>query len=98
MFDTAAYLKSLRRPGLLVRTAKLAMSQFNREAILFKIFGFELSDDPNDVIKDLIEREDEINVQRKTGDVTYNIARHISILTALMHEADTYLHRSDAPT
>ncbi len=98
MPDISTHLKTLNRPALLVRTAKLAITNFIREVILFKIFGFELSDEPDDVISDLIDREDEINTQRKTGDVTYNIARHISVLTALMHEAEAYLHRSEAPT
>ena len=98
MLDITTQLKSLNRPGLLVRTAKLAMSGFNREAILLRIFGFEVSEEPKEVIQDLLEREEEINTQRKTGDVTYNIARHISVLTALMNEAEAFLHSTDAPT
>lgn len=98
MFDVTTHLKSLNRPGLLVRTAKLAMGQFNREVFLDRIFGLDSSDDPKDVIRDLIEREEEFNVQRKTGDVTYNIARHISVLTALMHEAEAFLRQGEVST
>lgn len=98
MFDISTYLKALNRPSLLVKTAKLALTNFNRDVILERIFGYELADKPEDVIQDLIEHEREMNTQRKTGDVTYNIARHVSVLTALMHEADAYIHGESAFT
>ena len=98
MLEITTQLQSLNRPSLLVRTAKIAINHFNRELILFRIFGYEVSVEPTEVIQDLIEREEEINTQRKTGDVTYNIARHISVLTALMNEAEVLLHPVDSPT
>ncbi|MDG1737864.1 MAG: DUF6477 family protein [Paracoccaceae bacterium] len=89
MTDLSSAITSLRRPSLLVHTAKLALERFKRETTLDRIFGFEVSEDPKDVLMDLYEAEIDINEQRKTGDATYSIARHISVLTALMHEAQS---------
>ena len=82
-------LTSLKRPSLLVRTAKLALEKFKRETTLERIFGYDISDDPKEVLQTLIEAESAINDQRKTGDATYSIALHISVLTALMYEAQS---------
>ena len=91
-------LESMNRPSLLVRTARIALSNFNRETVLFKIFGFELSEEPKEVLVDLIEHENELNTQRKTGDATYSIAHHISVLTAIMHEAGQFFKSATRPT
>lgn len=89
MSTTHRTLASLKRPSLLVRTAKLALEKFKRETTLERIFGYDISDDPKEVLQTLIETESAINDQRKTGDATYSIARHISVLTALMYEAQS---------
>lgn len=87
MRSIAQSLSSLKRPKLLVSTAKIALQKFKRETTLERIFGYDISDDPATVLETLYETESAINFQRKTGDATYSIARHISVLTALMHEA-----------
>ena len=98
MQELSNVLTSLNRPKLLVRTARLAMEQFKRETTLLRIFGYEYADDPTDVLKNLVEYEEEIDFQRKTGDATYSIARHVSVLAALMSEAKTYLQPSKTLT
>jgi len=89
MTSLSSSVTSLKRPNLLVRTAKLALEKFKRETTLERIFGYDISDDPAEVLLTLYEAEDAINEQRKTGDATYNIARHVSVLAALMNEART---------
>ncbi len=97
MIEISSAITSLRRPSLLVRTAKLALERFKRETTLDRILGFEVSEDPKEVLEDLYEVEKNINEQRKTGDATYSIARHISVLTALMYEAHS-LSQSELAT
>ena len=79
-------LTKMKRPGLLVRTARLAAQNFHRETVLKRLFGelgpFEEIDDA------LLEIEASLNTQRKTGDASYSIARHVSVPAALMYEAE----------
>ena len=83
LIDTLAEMK---RPGLLVRTARLALQNFHRETVHRKLFG-EIATCENTGLV-LLEIEDALNTQRKTGDASYSIARHISALAALMYEAE----------
>jgi len=44
------------------------------------------ADDP-DVFTQLFQHENDLNAQRKSGDTTYSVARHVLVLTALIGEA-----------
>lgn len=91
MREISNSLLHLKRPNILVRAARVALNNFQRDATLTRIFGYVPAGPSQDLISDLIEREGQINTQRKSGDVTYNIARHITVLTALISEANSYL-------
>lgn len=98
MRDLKISLKSLNRPEILVRAARMALTGFHRDAALTRIFGYAPTIQSKGLIEDLLEREELINTQRKTGDVTYNIARHITVLTALINEANAYFTTSEPVT
>jgi len=82
-------LTEIKRPGLLVRASRLALQNFHRETVHRRLFG-EIGPF-SEINQSLLEIEDALNTQRKTGDASYSIARHISVLAALMYEANLRL-------
>lgn len=82
---THPHLANLKRPALLVRAARLAAENLHRKPMLRKVFGED--DVPPNALPELSAIESELNTRRKTGDAGYSIARHVTVLAALMHEA-----------
>lgn len=82
-------LTNLKRPKLLVRAARLAAYNIQRTPVLRSIFQEE--DIPKTILSDLTDIKADLNAKRKTGDADYSIARHVTVLAALMHEATLVL-------
>lgn len=80
-----AQIFDLKRPKLLVRAARLAAKHHDRKPVLRHLLGEDHS--LGNPLEDLSQIEGELNVKRKTGDADYSIARHVTVLAALMHEA-----------
>ncbi|WP_241525600.1 DUF6477 family protein [Pseudophaeobacter leonis] len=88
MQDVMSRLKTLHRPRLLVRTARIGAAAYSRQRDLRRILGFGADRKPTATILRLLELEQEVNLQRLTGDAGYILTRHIEILIALMGEAN----------
>ena len=88
MQDVMSRLKTLHRPRLLVRTARIGAASYSRQRDLRRILGFGSSPKPAATIIRLLELEQELNLQRLGGDAGYILTRHIEILIALMGEAN----------
>jgi hypothetical protein len=88
MQDVMSRLKTLHRPRLLVRTARIGATCYSRQRDLRRILGFGSDPKPAAAIIRLLELEQEVNLQRLRGDAGYILTRHIEILIALMGEAD----------
>ncbi|GGE42070.1 DUF6477 family protein [Actibacterium pelagium] len=86
MSDLNSLLSSLRRPRLLIRAARIGLSDYRRDRDLGRILQEEGQTTAHLALDALITAEAEIESIRKAGDVTYSARRHVEILIALMAE------------
>lgn len=94
MQDLLSRLKTLHRPRLLVRTARIGAAHYSRDRDLCRILGYGHLPRPAVAILRLLDLEQEVNQQRLNGDAGYAITRHVEILIALTGEA-AYLVRPE---
>lgn len=78
-------LATLRRPRMLVSAARKGTVHYKRDRDLPRILSAAAT--PKGPITPLMGIEDRLEQTRKAGDVTYSIAAHIAVLTALLAEA-----------
>lgn len=79
-------LSTLRRPRLLVRAARLALSDYNRTRDLARLTGQSPRSRTSTILSNLIAQEEYMEETRQTGDATYRATKHIEVLVALMAE------------
>ncbi|KPD12029.1 hypothetical protein AN476_12640 [Phaeobacter sp. 11ANDIMAR09] len=87
MQDLLSRLKSLRRPRLLVRTARIGAATYSRSRDLSRIMDYGKPPRPAAAIVWLLDSESEINQQRLSRDSSYSLICHVEILVALVGEA-----------
>jgi hypothetical protein len=87
MTDIQTRLNGLRRPRLLVRAARLGLSDYTRERDLKRMFAPDAPPGPGQAMEPLMEREAEIDAVRREGGAAYSAARHVEVLTALIAES-----------
>lgn len=87
MSDIVAQLETVKRPRLLLRTARLGAETYNRKRHLPKLLGYDCREPAAFVIKELMQLEQEANEKRRTNDASYSMHFHIEVLIALMCEA-----------
>lgn len=87
MPDLLSVLKSLHRPRLLIRAARLGLSDYNRARDLKRLLRGQIPNTPNGTVQVLVETEAALEDIRRAGDARYSIARHVEVLIALMAEA-----------
>jgi len=96
MSDLMRILKSLRRPGLLMRAARLGAADYRRERDLRRVLKSRNLPMPETAISNLLSEEDILEEKRKTGDADYSITRHVDIMIALVSEAGLVLGKRQA--
>ncbi len=96
MHHSQAQLKTLQRPKLLIRAARAAISEFRWGRDLRMAKGGNDSVSPQQLFDTLMEEEHRLNEERVECDATYNVRKHIRILTALMVVAAGPLPRQQA--
>lgn len=87
MQDVLTRVSSLKRPHLLVRTARHGIEDYNRVVHLRRLLKTETPPGPGKAILQLIELEAIADAQRVAKRAEYSVARHIEILVAVMCEA-----------
>ncbi len=87
MQDIASMLADLRRPALLVRTARIGAAEYRRETHLPRILGYGALPRSAEAALRLFAMEGELEDARKRSAADYSPARHVEILIALMGEA-----------
>lgn len=87
MSDALSLFAALRRPRLLIRAARLGLTDYRRERDLRRLLRRSVAPSPAQALPDLIEVEAELESLRHLGDGSYSIARHVEILIAMMAEA-----------
>jgi len=94
MFNIITLLDNLRRPKILVRAARLALSDYDRDADLQRITRTPKSSSPATIIDRLLSQEESLEDAQKNGDASYSVHRHIRVLTAVLAEARMALKRN----
>lgn len=86
MPDLHTVLSTLRRPRLLVRAARIGLSDYNRKRDLARLTGQSPRNKTSIIIENLIAQEEHLEDSRRTGDASYRPAQHVEMLVALMAE------------
>ena len=87
MEDVLTLVSRLKRPNLLVRTARHGIDDYNRVIHLRRLLKTETLPGPGKAILKLMELEAIANEQRIEKRAEYSVARHVELLVALMCEA-----------
>lgn len=87
MEDVLTQISRLKRPTLLVRTARHGIEGYNRVIHLRRLLKTESVPGPGQAIIKLMEREALVDLQRTTQRAEYSVARHVELIVALMCEA-----------
>ena len=96
MHQSQAQLNTLQRPKLLIRAARAAICEFRWGRDLRMVKGGNDSLNPQQLFDTLMEEEHRLNEERVECDATYNVRKHIRILTALMVVAAGPIPRQQA--
>lgn len=87
MTDLFSMLDALRRPRLLIQAARAGCEDYRRDAHLRRLLGPGPVPRPGAALIRLIEMEDMLDRQRRTGDNGYSLVAHVDVLIAMMAEA-----------
>lgn len=87
MTDIQELLNSVTRPGLLVRAARHALADYDRDRHLRRILRADAIPSPKNATRQLLEMERAHEDRRRAADASYSVQRHIESLCALMAEA-----------
>ncbi|MER2508511.1 DUF6477 family protein [Amaricoccus sp.] len=86
MTDLASVLNTLRRPKILIRAARAGVVEYRRDRDLKRLLrGAKTA--PDAAIGTLLAEEDRLETTRAAGEATYDLRRHVAVLTALIAEA-----------
>ena len=90
MHHAATTLETLIRPRLLVVSARHALRDYCRATGLPRLLGLPLAQrppGPEVALVQLLARERALEQARQTHDASWSAARHVAVMTALLHEA-----------
>ncbi len=87
MEDVLTMITRLKRPKLLVRTARHGIENYNRVVHLRRLLKTEILPGPSQAVLRLMELEALVDQQRETKRAEYSVARHVELIMALMCEA-----------
>jgi Family of unknown function (DUF6477) len=80
------HVAALRRPQLLIRAARIGLVEYNRSRDLCRLMRLTSVPTPARALAGLIDAEGEMESTRRQGAASYNVARHVELLIALMGE------------
>lgn len=87
MQSILSMVAALKRPKLLIRTARFGVDDYNRSQHLPRILKTVALPRSGPAILQLLEIEEDMNNRRLAGSADYSVARHVEVLIALMGEA-----------
>ncbi|MBL4917204.1 DUF6477 family protein [Szabonella alba] len=96
MQDFRKCLSRLSRPRLLVRAARLGMTEYRRERDLRRLIATVHPPAPEAALARLLDEEERIETTRQRGDAAYSLTRHVDLLIALMAEFRLLSQRAGA--
>lgn len=87
MNDILHRLDGLRRPRLLIRTARIGAEDYRRDIHLPRILGHGGLPRSAEALERLMQIEAELDRCRQTGEAGYSTIRHVEVMIAVMVEA-----------
>lgn len=87
MTNFADTLTELRRPKILIRAARAGVTEYRRERDLKRLVRDPKGSASRDPMLPLLAEEHRLELNRTNGGATYNIQRHVAVLTAILAEA-----------
>jgi len=87
MSDFVQMLHALRRPKILIRAARAGVVDYRRERDLKKLLRRQSSSVSARAIDTLLAEETRLEETRTSGEGSYNLQRHVAVLTAIIAEA-----------
>ncbi len=87
MTDSLRILESIRRPRLLIRTARFGVADYRRNTHLHRLLGASSLPRSGVALDRLIDMEQDLEMQRTASVAGYSLSRHIEVLVAMMGEA-----------
>lgn len=96
MLDVLTLVKQLKRPPLLVRTARIGVDGYQREAALNRLIHADASIGSGEALMHLLDAEKVIDDKRRASAADYTIAHHVDMLIAIMGEARALRHKAEA--
>ncbi|MCJ7873811.1 MULTISPECIES: DUF6477 family protein [Roseobacteraceae] len=87
MQDALSLLSQLRRPRLLIRAARAGLIDYRRDLHLQRAMGGSTPRRSGPALIKLLEMEHELNDARVERSASYDVARHVEIMIAMMGEA-----------
>lgn len=80
------HLHSVKRPKILINAANLGLKTYNRASCLGTFLALNMNEHSAQILRSLIDKEGQLNKMRLQQHVQYNIALHVTVLTALIAE------------
>ena len=77
---------SFKRPKILISAANLSLKSYNRASCVVSFLTLNMNQHSAQILRSLIDKESQLNQMRLQKHVQYNIALHVTILTALIAE------------
>ena len=90
MTELATVLDALRRPKILIRAARAGVVDYRRERDLKRLLKAPKGFAPLQAISTLLAEENRLEANRTSGEATYNLQRHVAVLTAILAEARAF--------
>lgn len=90
MNDIQSMLKMLHRPRILIRAARHGLVEYNRNHDLKRILCLDTLPSSGRALMTLIDEESLLEKNRKLGEASYSVLRHIEVLIALLGEAQIF--------
>ena len=84
MTDFVSLIAALRRPRLLIRAARHGMADYERNRDLRRLLGGTPT--PAAAMTRLIETEAQLEDARRDGEASYDVARHVEVMIAMLSE------------
>ncbi|SNR70876.1 DUF6477 family protein [Puniceibacterium sediminis] len=87
MSNALRIFESIRRPRLLIRTARIGVADYRRSTQLHRLLGASSLPAHGTALERLIEIEKDLEQRRTDCAASYSVSRHIEVLVAMMGEA-----------
>lgn len=90
MKDILSQVTSLKRPKILVRAARFGLDDYVRDRHLQRCLNRDTAPSPGQALVALLDVEKQLNSERTTKSGSYQAAKHIDVLVAIMAEAQLF--------